>query len=86
MTFILPLFWHNLFGRSQLVNYIIITNTNTAKFNPIDIEDHKGEHKNFYGTFYNKLLGLSHLQNLCLEKAPQEFGVHHCHLLDLNNH
>ena len=58
------------------------TNTNTTKFNPIDIEDHKGEHKNFYGTFYNKLLGLCHLQNLCLEKAPQEFGVHHCHLLD----
>ena len=28
---------------------IDIFETNTAKFNPIDIEDHKGEHKNFYG-------------------------------------
>ena len=65
-----------------LIIDIFETNTNTTKFNLIDIEDHTGEHKNFYGTFYNKLLGLCHLQNLCLEKAPQEFGVHHCHLLD----
>ena len=58
-----------------LIIDIFETNTNTAKFNPIDIEDHKGEHKNFYGTFYNKLLGLCHLQNLCLEKAPKSLEV-----------